>query len=180
MGRSVKPRNWLIRLWITSARLWMLALLELQGCNLLGDDRSVISPSPVSDGTLPSMSCPLPRAGPKTALSAATHQPRPGYWRRAPPCAETRQARRSVIGRGRTKVEQLRTATGLSSVCGHNEHVLGVTCVVHIGAVVRGPACPFTATVQAYLRNLREWGVAFVPQVVGYDEQDASAGGRPY
>ena len=57
---------------------------------------------------------------------------------------------------------------------GHDEQVLadsGVTRVVRIGATVRRPARPFTATVQAYLRHLQERGVTFVPQAFGYDEQ---------
>ena len=47
----------------------------------------------------------------------------------------------------------------------------GVTRVVRIGATVRRPVRPFTATVQAYLRHLRERGVTFVPEAFGYDEQ---------
>ena len=57
---------------------------------------------------------------------------------------------------------------------GHDEQVLadsGVTRVVRIGATVRRPVRPFTATVQAYLRHLRERGVTFVPEAFGYDEQ---------
>ena len=47
----------------------------------------------------------------------------------------------------------------------------GVTHVVRIGDTVRRPARPFTATVQAYLRHLRENGIDFVPEPLGYDEQ---------
>ena len=47
----------------------------------------------------------------------------------------------------------------------------GVTRVVRIGATVRRPVRPFTATVQAYLHHLRERGVTFVSEAFGYDEQ---------
>lgn len=47
----------------------------------------------------------------------------------------------------------------------------GVTHVVRVGATVRRPVRPFTATVQSYLRHLRDSGVDFVPEPFGYDEQ---------
>lgn len=46
----------------------------------------------------------------------------------------------------------------------------GVTHVVRVGDTVRRPVRPFTATVQAYLRHLRDEGVDFVPEPLGYDE----------
>src|SRR6476469_9899547 len=47
----------------------------------------------------------------------------------------------------------------------------GVTHVVRIGNTVRRPVRPFTATVQGFLHHLRQHGVTFVPEPLGYDEQ---------
>ena len=47
----------------------------------------------------------------------------------------------------------------------------GVTHVVRIGDTVRRPVRPFTATVHAFLRHVRERGIDFVPEPLGYDEQ---------
>ena len=47
----------------------------------------------------------------------------------------------------------------------------GVTDVVRLGATVRRPVRPFTATVQAYLRHLRERGFDAAPEALGEDDQ---------
>ncbi|NLF05230.1 MAG: aminoglycoside phosphotransferase family protein [Actinomycetales bacterium] len=47
----------------------------------------------------------------------------------------------------------------------------GVTDVVRLGATVRRPVRPFTATVQAYLRHLRERGFDAAPEALGVDDQ---------
>src|SRR5690606_36035165 len=47
----------------------------------------------------------------------------------------------------------------------------GVTDVVRVGATVRRPVRPFSATVQAYLRHLREQGFDAAPEPLGVDEQ---------
>ena len=108
-----------------------------------------------------------------SALTPAAPQPRLDRRLRAPavPGFHAAGASRDRLW---LTVEQLRTAIRFSSVSGHDEQLLadsGVTRVVRIGATVRRPARPFTATVQAYLRHLRERGVTFVPEVFGYDEQ---------
>lgn len=43
--------------------------------------------------------------------------------------------------------------------------------VVRVGDTVRRPVRPFTATVHAYLRHLRDHGADFVPEPLGDDEQ---------
>ena len=47
----------------------------------------------------------------------------------------------------------------------------GVTHVVRVGATVRRPVRPFTATVQAYLRHVREQGFDAAPEPHGVDGQ---------
>ena len=47
----------------------------------------------------------------------------------------------------------------------------GVTDVVRVGATVRRPVRPFTATVQAFLRHLHERGFDAAPEPLGVDEQ---------
>jgi hypothetical protein len=47
----------------------------------------------------------------------------------------------------------------------------GGTTVVRVGDTVRRPVRPFTATVHAYLRHLRDHGADFVPEPLGDDEQ---------
>jgi|SRR5450759_1797944 len=48
----------------------------------------------------------------------------------------------------------------------------GVTRVVRVGATVRRPVRPFTATIQAYLAHLLAHGFHDAPEPFGYDEQD--------
>jgi len=47
----------------------------------------------------------------------------------------------------------------------------GVTQVVRVGTTVRRPVRPFTATVQAYLRHVRERGFDAAPEPLGVDDQ---------
>jgi Ser/Thr protein kinase RdoA (MazF antagonist) len=58
--------------------------------------------------------------------------------------------------------------------CAVTEETLGsggVTHVVRVGATVRRPVRPFTATVQAYLGHVRSRGFAACPEPLGYDAE---------